>query len=148
LTTDGGLRKLVRKHIPDFHWQAVETGGTGQGIPDDNFCREGTEGWVEHKLTATMAVPLRAEQVGWIERRRRNGGRVFILIRRTHAGGPRLGPPVDDVWLFPGDAARGLLDHGLRSNSTYPLCIGSSGPAHWPWELIRSLLLNFDFLSL
>ena len=154
MSTDGGLRQLVRKNIPDLHWQSVETGGTGRGIPDDNFCGDSIEGWAEHKVTATMAVDLRPEQVGWIERRRRAGGRVFIFVRRTHAGGVRKGPPVDDLWLFPGDAARALLQRGLPhypglDDGDRPTLIwATNGPAAWPWAKIRNILLTFDFLSL
>ena len=148
---DGGLRQLVRRYLADFHWAAVETGGTGRGIPDDNFCHDGVEGWVEHKIATGWKVDLRPEQVGWIERRRRSGGRVFILVRRTNASSE-----CDDVYLFAGDDARKLKTFGLprgkplaAADQAMPLafCPGY-GPQKWDWERIRDLLLRFDFLSL
>jgi hypothetical protein len=71
MTTDGGLRQLYQKHLPTFHWQGVETWSTGQGVPDCNFCAEGSEGWIENKVTHTNAIKFQTEQIGWIERRRR-----------------------------------------------------------------------------
>lgn len=144
MANDGGLRKLVRKHLAELHWQAVETGGVGTGIPDDNFCGEGIEGWVEHKTTAGFVVGLRPEQVGWIERRRRAGGRVFIDVRRTHGGGPRFGAPVDEYYLFSGNDVR-LLAQPKALQTVKPLVHCSGNPASWDWPKIRSTLLLFDF---
>lgn len=147
--TDGGLRKLVRKNLPEFDWQGVETGGTGRGIPDDNFCRQGVEGWVEHKLATGWKVDLRPEQVAWMERRRRAGGRVFILVRRTN-----VSAMCDDLYLFSGDDARRLKEFGLPRNlppndgapHARPLAVCLSvGRSRWDWENIRHLLVNFCF---
>jgi len=141
MANDGGLRKLVRKHLPDFHWQAVETGGVGTGIPDDNFCASGVEGWVEHKTTAGFVVPLRPEQIGWIERRRRAGGRVFIDVRRTHGGGPRFGQAVDEYYLFHGDDVRALVGPKPLLTVT-PILKCAGNPASWAWDEIRAALVK------
>lgn len=146
MATDGGLRQIFRKHLPDFHWQGVETGSTGRGIPDDNYCCRSVEGWVEGKATSGNKIDMRPEQVGWIERRRRAGGRVFIAVRRQTQTGPRRGPATDGLYLFPGEEARALADNGLLGSKPILVCAG--GPASWPWDQIRSCLLDFDFLFL
>jgi hypothetical protein len=136
---DGGLRKIFRSNLPEFHWVSVETGLTEQGIPDSNFCVEGREGWLEYKETATNRVGLRPEQIGWLERRSRAGGLTFIAVRFRHGGGPRKGVPVDSLYIYPGAAARSVALLGLRSNSLLAAFHGG-GPSRWPWDTIRNLL--------
>ena len=139
---DGGLRSLFRANLPQFHWQSVETGLTGLGVPDSNFCAAGgIEGWVEYKQTDGWAVTLRPEQVGWLTRRARLGGRVWVAVRRCHTGGPRLGPPVDQLWLVPGRLAVAAATGGLR----HPAVAGDAlqwagGPARWPWPVVGAAL--------
>jgi len=110
---DGGLRKLFHSKLRGFHWQTIESGLTGRGVPDSNFCGNGIEGWVEFKKTAVWAVGLRPEQIGWHLKRARAGGRTFIAVRRIHEGGPRKGPPVDQLWIFPGRMAEELATTGI-----------------------------------
>ena len=141
VATDGGLRKLFRRHLrAGFHWQSVETGGTGLGVPDSNFCCDGVEGWVEFKQTTGWQVTLRPEQVAWLVRRAMVGGRVFVAVRRRNDGGPRRGDPVDELWLLNGARARELEEGGLRAGlGTLVVSIG--GPARWRWDLVRAALL-------
>lgn len=149
---DGGLCQSFQKHLPDFHIQRVETGGTGKGIPDMNYCHKdidslatyGIEGWVEAKITSTNAVGMRSEQVGWIERRCRAGGRVFIAVRFKHEGGLRKGAKIDAIYLYHGRDVRSLYDLGLAG--AHPVVTGPGGPARWPWEKIRLALLQNHFL--
>jgi hypothetical protein len=129
--SDGSLRQIFRKYLPHFDWQAVETGLTGRGIPDANYCYKGIEGWIEYKQTQANAVGIRPEQVGWIERRVRHGGRVFIATR--HQSKDR-----DDLYLFSGEHARNLKDMGLKCQKQ--LLKASKGPKHWPWDIIGELL--------
>lgn len=126
---------MFQKHFPEVHWQPIETGGTGRGIPDTNYCFGGIEGWVEFKLTSTWTTGLRPEQIAWLLRRARAGGRTFIAIRRKHSGGLRKGLAEDQLYLFPGTYARDLVLKGHRP-------IGDGGPARWPWAEIKSLLLS------
>jgi hypothetical protein len=62
------------------------------GTPDVNYCYNGVEGWIELKHAdkppardSTPVFPdgkgLRDEQVIWIHKRARAGGRVWILAR-------------------------------------------------------------------
>jgi len=132
---DGGLRKLFHKNLPGFHWQAIETGGVGLGVPDSNFCREGVEGWVEFKTTDAFKVQIRPEQVAWIERRARAGGRVFIAVRRKTKAGPRKGPAVDELWLLGPEFARmAYLNKAVEYRQW------ESGPKNWNWEAIQRVL--------
>jgi hypothetical protein len=67
--------------------------------------------------------------VGWIERRLRHGGRVFVAVRRQHASGS------DELWLFPGGAIRAVRDRGLKNGGPV---IGQwgDGPARWDWRAV------------
>lgn len=144
---DGNLRPIFREKLRvGFHWQSIETGGTGRGVPDSNYCCAGVEGWVEFKRTSGWDVPLRPEQVGWLVRRHMAGGRVFVAVRRQHRGGPRLGDPVDELWLLRGGSARELVSGGLRSGVGV-VGVWSGGPARWGWEAVREALVRTPGLS-
>jgi hypothetical protein len=138
---DAGLRPLFRQHLLQFDWCSVESGLTGRGIPDSNYCREGVEGWVEFKTTPGWTVPLRPEQVGWIARRCRHGGRVWVAVRQLHPGGPRQ-PARDSLWLIPGQLAMDAKAHGLR-----PFLAARSGlrwdggPGGWDWRAVAAALV-------
>lgn len=134
---DGGLRQIFRHHLPTFDWQSIESGMTGLGIPDSNYCVDGVEGWVEYKLTSTSKVGLRSEQVGWLLRRSRAGGRTFIAIRYRHSGGPRRGEPVDRLFIYRGSQAKKVLVHGLTIR---PLASWAGGPSRWSWDQVSALL--------
>lgn len=138
--TDGGLRGLFRRKLRQgFHWQSVETGGTGRGVPDSNYCCDGVEGWVEFKQTSGWAVDLRPEQVAWLVVRARAGGRVFIAVRRVSDAGPRRGESSDELWLLGGEYARELKRDGLRVERAV-LDAWGGGPASWGWEKVRETL--------
>lgn len=138
---DGGLRPLFHDRLrAGFHWQAIETGGTGQGIPDSNFCCATGEGWVEYKWTDGWDVRLKPEQVAWHVKRWLRGGRTWIAVRRQAAAGPRRGAAVDELWMFEGRWARELRAGGLRSNAAPLLGRWSGGPALWDWAAVRRLL--------
>lgn len=134
---DGGLRKIFRQKLPHFHWLTVETGETEQGIPDSNFCINGNEGWIEYKKTHTNKVGLRAEQVGWLLRRSRAGGKTWIVVRYRHDGGIRKGEPADYLYIFNGNDARVVAVEGLRAK---PLARFVGGPSKWDWASIEAIL--------
>jgi len=128
---DGKLNDLLRKHLPEVDWVRIESGGTGLGIPDLNYAYDGREGWIELKgLIAGFKFGMRPQQVAWIERRRRHGGKVLIFVRKG-----------DAAWLFPGDAARDLFDRGLRAVDKWmPLVHFEGSPATWNWRDLRNEL--------
>lgn len=135
---DGELRKLVQANIKGPHWQAIETGGTGRGIPDLEGCWQGVSVWIEMKLTGGYTAGLRPEQIGWIHRRSRAGGRVFVMVRRKWAEGFRRGPAGDEVWLIEGQWVELLAEGGLKEVEKQGLVRykGSGGPKNWHWERI------------
>lgn len=138
MSTDGGLRTLFQNHLRMAQWQAIETWSTGQGVPDMEYCfPKGKSGWVENKLTEANAVAIRSEQVGWIERRCRVGGRVFIAVRKLCRAGPRR-KAADELWLFHGRDVRALFLKGLVGGT--PLVCSKNGPERWDWEAVRRII--------
>lgn len=142
LVIDGGLRGVFRDRLRvGIHWQSIETGGTGRGIPDSNFCGEDVgEGWIEFKQTSAWSVGLAPEQVGWLKKRILCGGRTFVAVRRSHEGGPRRGSGVDELWLCSGVWAGHLRTDGLRCPEVQWLGVWSGGPSSWNWEEVRRCL--------
>lgn len=138
---DNGLRPLFHKRLPQIHWQAIEVGVVGRGVPDSNGCWQRCEFWLEFKATEAHRVDLRPEQVGWILRRMRAGGRVFIVTRRQHDGGPLLGPPTDELFIHEGWDATTLKAEGLMSAP--PVLHMEGGPSHWDWDLVLDTLVSW-----
>ncbi len=146
---DGGLRALFRQHLPAFDWVSIESGSTGGGIPDSNYCHQGAEGWIEFKQTSGHTCPLRAEQVGWILRRVRAGGRVFIALRQRAEAGPRR-PARDALWLINGRWAKEAKQFGVRGewttvasvHATGCLKVADGGPSSWDWRAIADTLVS------
>ena len=129
---DGSLRSLIRKNLPLVHWQAIETGGTGRGIPDMNGCSNGIEVWIENKVASGLKVhTMRPEQVAWIERRARAGGRVFIFVRKDEA-----------LWLLSSGAARLLLDGVRMRDLPAKVVCGRWLSFPWPWAEIDQALFR------
>lgn len=138
---DGGLRSLFHHHLRvGSHWQAVETGGTGLGIPDSNYCIDGVEGWVEFKQTSAWSVSVRPEQNSWHRTRTARGGRTFFAVRRQHDGGPRKGVAVDELWMCLGKYSSHLMVEGLQAPDIFWLGLWSGGPARWDWDRVRQIL--------
>ena len=139
MTTDGGLRKLFQKHIPQAHWQSVETWSTGQGVPDLNYCIEGREGWIELKAAKGLKVKFQPHQIAWLERRYRSGGRVWVAVRKRTL-------TIDQLWLVGGEHARELLTAGISSSLVEDaprlarVYAWGGGPKQWGWDEIRELL--------
>lgn len=140
--SDGDLRPLFRQHIPQFHWQSIETGGTGRGVPDTNFgAPGGIERWIEFKQTGGWVVTLRPEQVGWHCRRARLGVTTWIAVRRWHAGGVRRGPPADELHLLPGRVAVEAVAGGLRDPVVCRTSlVWAGGPGCWDWDAVADAL--------
>ena len=123
---DGGLRKLFRKQLPELALSSIESGATDPGIPDSAYCA----GWVEFKAVDHWAVPLRPEQVAWMNRHARAGGRAFVAVRRAR----------DELWLIEGRHAGWLRAKGLKE---VPFVgIFSGGVSLWPWSMIKNILLS------
>jgi hypothetical protein len=134
---DGGLGGVLKKYLPFVDFQSVETWSTGQGVPDLNFCFDRYEGWLELKMTSTNKVKIRAEQIAWIERRCRAGGRVFLVVRYKHKASARK-QIRDELYLFRGKDIRAVFLGGIEG--AQPLYISNGGPARWDWEAFSSAL--------
>ncbi len=137
MARDGGLRSLFAERIKTAHWQAIETWSTGQGVPDCNVCLAGAETWIEFKTTATNALRISKEQVGWIERRLRAGGRVLVIVRWRCAAGPRR-QARDELLIFDGGNVRALMLGGIAS--TIAIVRWDGGPRAWDWNAVTEIL--------
>jgi hypothetical protein len=131
---DGGLRTLFRKHLPhEWDMQAIETGGTGRGIPDLNMCHpDHGEVWVEFKQTSAHATHIRPEQVAWAERRARFGGRVFLVVRRVHSL-----TKADQIYIYSAADFRHVAISGTHHP---PIYMSEGGPSRWSWTKISAIL--------
>jgi len=133
---DGGLCSLFQRYLRDWHWQRIETGGTGLGIPDLNGCSDGTEVWIEAKVATGWKPTVRPEQVAWLERRYRHGGRVFLAVRQR-------GSARDVLWLLSPLAARQLIAGSRLSDldrAIYVLGCWENGPGAWDWPAVEAAL--------
>lgn len=115
-TLEKNLWSVMKTHldkIKNVHYQRIETGQTGRGIPDVNIKSSATysDAWVELKVVNGRKVELRPEQVAWHLRRVAAGGRTFILAREKKEG-PRTGK-VDRLYLWEGGLAVAVLERGL-----------------------------------
>lgn len=137
MARDGGLRQLFTKHIKNAHWQAVETWSTGQGVPDVNVCMNGHETWIEFKTTATNALRISSEQVGWIERRLRAGGRVLVIVRWRCLAGLRR-QARDELLIFDGANVRALMVGGI--SAAIPIERWDGGPSYWDWDAVAKII--------
>jgi len=137
MKTDGGLRPIFREHLPGVHWTTIETAFTEPGVPDLNGCYRGVEFWIENKATSGWVVSLRTEQIGWLLRRTRVGGRAYIAIRRHCDAGPRR-PAADELWLYEGSQAALLATGGMKA--VLPLRVWEGGPSRWDWPDIVEML--------
>lgn len=140
---DGGLRGLFKQRFVEWHWQPIETGGVGRGVPDTNMCHDGRECWIEFKATPGWQVELRPEQVSWLSRRGRAGGRVFVAVRRQVTAGVRR-LACDELFLIDGAYAIEVRAMGLREFDGKPWALyrGDGGPRRWDWDCVGSVLLG------
>lgn len=137
--SDGGLRPMFRERLRQhWHWQSIETAAVVGGVPDSNYCCQGIEGWCEFKATRAWSVKFRPTQPGWIYRRCRAGGRVWVPVRRWHTTGPE---ETDELWMVPGRCVIPLVRGGLREVRSVSSVWGG-GPRHWDWEVVGRLLLS------
>ena len=74
---------LLKNNLTDIHFQRIETGLTGSGVPDVNGCAKGKEFWIELKeIHRGKSLTLRPMQVAWMAKRSAVGGQVFVLTRK------------------------------------------------------------------
>jgi hypothetical protein len=139
---DGGLRNIFRTYLQKlgYHFTAIETGGTGRGIPDSEYCSPtGETGWIEYKKTSANSIQISPEQIGWALQRSRNQGVIFYGVRKKCAKGVRR-RACDELWLIDGASAQLLKEEGLKSRELKILGIWANGPANWDWQQIDRIL--------
>lgn len=132
---DGQLRKLFKKHLPKIHWVSIETGDTGMGVPDSNFCIDGIEGWIEFKKTDKGIIDLKPEQIGWIIDRIRHGGRVKIAVRVHQFAGEYL-------IIFDGVRIEEMVGKSILVNLNLVEGWWTGRPKDWNWDEIQRILLR------
>lgn len=124
---DGGLRKEFKNRLPLFHWQAIESGLTGQGILDSNFCYQSIEGWIEFKKTDKNLITLEPEQVGWIANRIRHGGLVKVAVRVQQHG-------LEHLLIFDGSMVYDMKSRSISENFHAVQCSYQGPPRSWNWN--------------
>jgi hypothetical protein len=129
---DHGLLGLFIDHLKeDCQWTRIETAMVAQGVPDGNYCfAGGRDGWLETKWTTGWKVRITPEQVSWILKRARLGGRVSIAVWRA----------VDELWLVDGSQAGELALFGLKGPAGARAVVWRGGVKAWPWDQIRIYL--------
>jgi hypothetical protein len=125
--SDGGLRRLFHKHLPNVHWTSIESRSTMQGIPDLEGCEGGVSFWIECKAAVHWRVHMRPFQIAWLARRTRAGGRCFIAVRRGA-----------ELRLYTGSNAARLAMQGLVQCPA--LGVWGGGPRQWPWPWVLAML--------
>ena len=135
MSNEATFSKLVKSHLPvGAHWQRIETGSTGTGIPDINICFKGKEIWVELKLIKGKRVDLTPTQVAWLMKRAKAGGHTWILARHTYDG-VRIGKG-DNIYLWKGIHAKTVKENGTASGGYLVW------RAPFNWEKIMNCLLS------
>ena len=76
------LWKQLRDNLPTVHWQRIETGLTGAGVPDVNGCSDGQEVWIELKSGRGRQLGLRPMQIAWLATRTKYGGDCYVLGKK------------------------------------------------------------------
>lgn len=129
--SDGELRRIFRAYLRGFDFAAIESGVTGNGIPDLNYAHySGIEGWIEAKRADHWRVEVRPSQIGWCERRLRFNPRIFCAVRRARG----------ELWLYHASEMRHLKTERLDQVDAFGRWSG--GPAKWDWAKIERLLLS------
>ena len=123
------LWALLRDNIKEIHWQRIETGITGSGIPDVNGCAKGKEFWIELKeVHSGNSLTLRPMQVAWLSKRAMHGGQVFVLARKNN-----------EMKLYHIDgleSAHQLVKDGYKSDSLLTVTIP------YNWKALFTALLS------
>ena len=137
--SDDGLRPIAVKMMKGPHWQPIETGSTGSGVPDLNGCWDGVEVWLELKaVRAGIKVKsLTAFQIGWIWKRVKRGGNVWIAVRVHKERSVRI-EPTDHIQVYHGSAVNLLAQYGIEARPSMKFPTGDQGG----WFHFQQLMFN------
>ncbi len=129
MAKEKNLWLLLRKNLPQIHFQRIETGMTGAGVPDVNGCGKGKEFWIELKeIHAGNKLTLRPMQISWLAKRASHGGQVFVMARKNN-----------EIKLYHIDSLTGIKDlvkEGYSSRSLLTLEIP------YDWGALATALLS------
>ena len=114
----------IRKHIPDVHWQRIESPTPGGGIPDVHGCLDGVSAWIELKVVKGRRVLLTPEQCNWLTRYSTYGGRCYVVAQHVLS---------DTVYVWDGARARDIKNDGTNAN-------GQTVTANW--EELENILFR------
>lgn len=137
--TDPGIPDL-EGHVPGKLLRGIlERGAEGKLLRDilpvipRSKIRSGVQIWIECKATIDGRKPnFETAQPGWLDRRARCGGVVWVACRRqTRAGG-------DDLLLWPGGVVIALIEGGTKK--VPPTASWSGGPGRWDWDEVVLVL--------
>ena len=88
----------------------------GTGMSDVNMHCNGVDAWIENKVFHGNQLTFQPTQPGWILNRRRVGGRVFVLARKTST-----------LYLYDGARVRELISEGIKT----PALFTTKKPFDW-----------------
>lgn len=135
--TEKQLYRWLKDKIKSCDWQPIES-TTGAGIPDLNYCLQGSEGWIESKTiempvraSTKINLELRPSQIAWLYRR-------FI----THHGNCYIFIVVGD-WLIVLDPQFAISL--MEDKRPFEIIRRGALYAHqrpWPVEPIKTLLID------
>jgi DNA-directed RNA polymerase specialized sigma54-like protein len=131
MKTEKSLYQTLKNSLPKVHWQRIETGALGTGVPDVNACWQGNEFWIELKIGTIQSVNLSAQQCAWHTRRATRGGISWILIHD---------PSKHQIWCVPGSQSVSLRNRTLCSSS--PTIHHQQHPFDWKLVLKQFCLTD------
>lgn len=73
------VKKAFKEMGAGVHVSWIESHATALGVPDLNYCLDGTEGWLE--LKASPDIEIRASQVIWMKEHIKSGGHPLFFFR-------------------------------------------------------------------
>ena len=119
MKTEKALYQALKTNLPKVHWQRIEVGSLGTGVPDVNACWQGKEVWIELKLGSLQSINLSPQQCAW-HMRRANAGGVSWILSYDHSK--------RELWLIPGIESINLRERTLSSSD---LIHHQSSPFDW-----------------
>lgn len=131
MTESEGRQWLKRKLLRfDLQFQAIESGGTGVGIPDVYIRHNRGSLWLElkigHYVSHAVRVIFRPGQLAWIQKNTHLGGRTAMMMFVPHEEGNDFA-----WWVFRGAEIKpmyklddlGTVGRGFLTGNTDPALV-------------------------
>jgi len=123
---------FAEKMKPYGHFSRVESHETANGIPDIDFCIEGTESHIELKFNNGSRVKkdfIRPSQVRWFRRRIKAGGHPWLFALFL-VGGTRYYMLFDDIEDI----------YGAKNYTTWKACAFKYWRYEMNWDELASII--------